>query len=115
MNDIKTEKYLSYEIEWITITTFSPHYFACGHGIELHYKNTRPPMIIGFIEGYDWFHERSGLCKVYILSRDSKDWADLLPESQKWLNEVKGCIYDVLKQGHLHGRIKGDIYAWANA
>jgi hypothetical protein len=115
MNDINTEKYLSYEIEWITIPTFKPPNHICGHGIELHYKQEKRPIIIGFINGYNWYHERRGLCKVYILSQDSKDWVDLPPESTKWLNEVKECIYTVLKQGHLHGRIKRDIYAWANA
>ena len=50
-----------------------------------------------------------------MLAQDSKEWGELLPESNRILNEVRDAIHEVLSQKTFQGRIKGDIYGWANA
>lgn len=110
-----TEKYLNYEIEWIVLPSFSPPYYKSRDGIELYYERDMRRIIVGFVDGYKWFHKKRGRCIVYILSQDSEEWVGLFPETADKVREVKDCIYDVMREGHLHGRIKGDIYAWANA
>lgn len=107
-----TEKYQDFEIEWIIIPAFN---YGCGHGIELHYQNNKQKKQIAFIEGYEWYHIKKGLCKVFILSSDSEDLEELAIEYEKILNDVKESVYEILQLKRFGGKIKGDIYAHANA
>ena len=106
-----TEKYGKFKIEWITLPSIP---LGWGHGVEFHYKGERG-ILIGFIEGYEWHHKNSGFCKIYTLAPDSKVWGEFKPESNEILKELKDCIYKVLRERRFLGKIKGDIFAWANA
>lgn len=118
---VSSERYRNYDIELVEIPSFQykrygkEFYYNEGHGVELTYKGDNHKIRVGFIEGYMWLHEKRGPCKIYILTQDSKEWGELLPESNKILNEVKDAIYQVLSQQTFRGRIKGNIYGWANA
>ena len=107
------EKYQNFEIEWIVIPSFE--LYRCGHGVELQYRYNRQKKLVGFVEGYEWYHEKKGPCKIYILSQDSKEWSDLITESDRILNDTRESAYNVLQHGRLSGRIEGNIYAHANA
>jgi len=120
---VSTETFAKYEIEQIAIPSFKFKRFLRGkefsyndrHGVELHYKDKKQKLLVGFIEGYQWYHIKRGPVKIYILTQDSEEWGELLPESNSILNEVKDAIYEVLKQQPFQDRIKGNIYGWANA
>jgi len=120
---VSTETFANYEIERITIPSFKFKRFLEGeefnyndrHGVELHYKDEKQKLLVGFIEGYQWYHMKRGPVRIYILTQDSKKWGELLPESRKILNELEEAIYEVLKQQPFQGRIKGNIYSFPNA
>lgn len=84
------------------------------HGVELHYKDEKQKLLVGFIEGYEWYYMKRGPVRIYILTQDSEKWGELLPESRKILNELKEAIYQVLKQQPFQGRIKDNIYSSPN-
>lgn len=119
---VSSETFANYEIEWIAIPSFKFKRYSQGeefdyndrHGVELHYEDEKQRLIVGFIEGYQWNHKKRVPVKIYILTQDSKEWGELLPESKHILNELKEAIYEVLKQQPFQGRIKGNIYGWAN-
>ena len=118
---VSSERYENYEIEWVKIRSFRDHcfgtefYYNERDGVELTYKGDNHKILVGFIEGYMWLHEKRGPCKIYILTQDSKELGKLLPESNGILDEVKDAIYEVLSQRTFQGRIKGNVYGWANA
>jgi hypothetical protein len=115
---VSTEKYGEYEIEWIKIPSFraSVHGkefdYSDRHGVILYHHDKAQKLPVGFIAS--WVHER-GPCRIYILTADSKEWGDLLPESERILNDVKKSVYAFLRKNQFGGRIEGDIYALTNA
>ena len=108
-NDI--EKYKGFEIEWVSVASVGP----CGHGIEMHYDDGKRRLRVGFIDGYRWYHERKGPCRVLVLSPDSDEWGDLASNSDTVLSDLRDSVYTVLREIRLHGYIKGRIFALANA
>jgi hypothetical protein len=66
------ERYKEFDIEWVSM----PSVGTCGHGIELHYDDGSRKLRVGFIEGYGWFHQRKGPCRVLTLSPGSEEWAE---------------------------------------
>jgi hypothetical protein len=120
---VSGERYGNYEIELIAIPSFKFKRFSQGedfnyndrHGVELHYKDEKQRLLVGFIEGYQWYHIKRGPVKIYMLTQDSREWGELLPESKHILNELKEAIHEVLNKQPFDGMIKGNIYSWPNA
>ena len=120
---ISTETFANYDIERITIPSFKFKRFPDRegfryndrHGVELHYKDEEQELLVGFIEGYQWYHMKRGPVRIYILTQDSKEWGELRRKSNEILDELKEAIYAVLKQQTFRGRIKGNIYGLPNA
>jgi hypothetical protein len=119
---IKTkEKYHNFEISWLSVPSFivesNGHQirFNSRHGIELHYKEGKQKCLIGFIEGYEWYHSKKGPCNVYILSKDSEEWGELTDKSAQILKDTKDSVYEILVKNIFLGQIKGNIYVRANA
>lgn len=111
MSKHTTEKYQDFEIEWIVIPSFN---YGRGHGIELYYQDNKQEKHVAFIEGYEWYHMKKGLSKIYILSSDSEEWGELGLKYERIMNEIKESVYEILQQGKLGGKIKDNIYAHAN-
>ncbi|OQB74070.1 MAG: hypothetical protein BWX92_03140 [Deltaproteobacteria bacterium ADurb.Bin135] len=113
---LSIERFGNYEIEWVTIRSFldHQHYYEVD-GVELHFKRQGHRCIVGFISGYMWLDKKRGPCRAYLLAHDSKDWGELLPESQKILKEAKEAVYQLLKKPKLMGSVKGNIHLCANA
>lgn len=115
------EHYREYTIKWIFVPSFKlkshngEHRLNSRHGIELYYKKEEPENIVGFIEGYEWYHNKGGPCRIYVLSRNSKDWGNLLSKSEMITGQIKESVYEILLNKKLVGLIRGDIYANANA
>jgi hypothetical protein len=111
-----TEKFGTFEIEWVFVPTC--HSMPFGHGVQLHYKHylkDKKHIEIGFIEDFTWYHKKSGLCKIYILTENSKEWGQFQPKAKQILSELKECIYhQVLEDLQYIGNLKGDIFAWPN-
>ena len=103
-----TEKYKMFDIEWITSPALP---WQQGPGVEFHYRQERG-ILIGFIEGYGWHHKNSGYCKTYTLTEDSNAWGEFQPNAHEILNELKECIYQVLREHRFFGLIKANIFAW---
>ena len=61
---VSTETFENYEIEQITIPSFKFKRFPereefrynDRHGVELYYKDEKRELLVGFIEGYQWYH-----------------------------------------------------------
>jgi len=119
---VSTETFANYEIELITIPSFKSKRCFKGeefnyndrHGVELHYRYEKQELLIGFIEGYHWYHIKRGPVKIYTLTQDSKEWGALLSKSKKILNELKEAIHEVLKHQLFDGMIKRNIYSRYN-
>ncbi len=115
------EKFGNYEIEWITIPSFREHHYGKefhyydSHGVILSYRDASADIPVGFINGYEWLHEKRGPCKIYILDLESSDWHELLLKAKQILAEVKEASYEVIGRQLLRDRIKDNIYALANA
>ena len=109
--ELTFERYERFDIEWVSV----PSIGTCGHGIELHYDDSSHKLRVGFIDGYRWFHQRKGPCRVLTLSPESKEWAELASISDSLLYDLRESVYIVLRDIRLHGYIKGRIFAWANA
>ncbi len=105
------EKFAGFEIEWLSVPSVGP----CGHGIELHYNNGKCKLRVGFIDGYRWFYERKGPCRVLFLSSDSHEWGDLASVSEPILSDLRESVREVLREIRFYGFIKGRIFALANA
>jgi len=103
-------------LKWIDVPEITPH---SGHGVDFMYGNEsavhEKPISLGFIEGYTWHHKKRGKQLIYILSKDSKIWGIINEDPISMINELKKCIYLVLKDERLHGQITPSIYAWFNA
>jgi hypothetical protein len=110
MMDATIERYEGFEIEWVSVPSIGP----CGHGIELHYDNGSRKLRVGFIDGYGWFYQRKGQCRVLTLSPDSKEWTDLASISGNILSDLGESVHVVLRDIRLHGYIIGRVFASAN-
>ena len=110
-----TEKYQDFEIEWIVVSSLELDRYSDTHGVELYYVKNKQGKLVGFIEGYEWYHISKGPCTIYILSQDSQEWSELMPESERILNDTKESVYEILQNRQLLGRVKGNIHAHANA
>ena len=104
------EQYEKFEIEWNSLPSLR---LGQRPGVEFHYQSQRG-LVIGFMEGHEWNQKNSGLCKIYTLAEDSKEWGDLQPEAHAILDKLKECIYQVLRQHRILGPIQHDIFAWPN-
>jgi hypothetical protein len=119
---ISTETFANYEIEWITLPSFKfkrflereEFHYTDRHGVKLYYKDEKQELLVGFIEGYQWYHAKRGPVRIYILTHDSKEWGELLRDAKQILNELKEAIYEVLERQPFRGRIKGNIYGSPN-
>ncbi len=105
------QKFWKFEIEWISVPEIGP----CDHGVAFYYRDDNRRKLdyeqlpIGFIEGYEWKHNKGGRVKVYILARDSNAWSAILCDSEKILKDLKGSVRLVLQ-----GEVKGSQYAKEN-
>ena len=93
------EHYERFEIEWVSMSSIG----TCGHGIELHYDDGKHQLRVGFIDGYGWFHQRKGPCKVLTLSPDSQEWADLASISDIVLSDLQESVHVVLRDKRIYG------------
>lgn len=115
MTNSNIEIFQDFEIEWIFIPSFELNKVHHTHGLGFYYKKDKMEILVGFIEGYEWYHTKKGLCKIYILSQDSNEWSDLISESRQIIREVKESSYEILKNRLVSGRVKGNINILANA
>ncbi len=117
---LSTKPFANYDIEWIEIPSFKfkrssgEFYYNDRHGVQLYYRDEGRDFHVGFIDGYRWYHTKQGPVRIYTLSKDSKEWAALLPKSKKILNEVKAAVHEVLTQQPFEGGMKGNIYSQFN-
>jgi hypothetical protein len=111
MDAIIFESYGRFEIEWVSVHSIGP----CSCGIELHCKDGNRRLRVGFIDGYEWYHQMKGQCRVLVLSPDSNEWGDLASISENVLSDFRESVHEVLREIRLHGHVKGLIYALANA
>jgi hypothetical protein len=78
---------------------------SLGHGLCVYdQKRQTGNRLIGFVEGYDWYHGTSNTVVIYTIKADDTTTAEILEELKKLLEE--GLMLNSFPQGKLTTRIE---------
>jgi hypothetical protein len=79
--------------------------FSLGHGLCVYdQKRKKRDRLIGFVEGYGWYHGTSDTVMIYTIEPDDITTADVLRQFKKLLEEA--LTVNSVPQGKLTSRIE---------
>lgn len=92
------ERFEQYKITWKNVKLIE----GCGHGVQFHYGQRKPDRdegVIGFIDGFGWYHGDTNNVEVLVLDRKSEKWASMTQEDPDVIiSQLKKAVTKVLKE-----------------
>jgi hypothetical protein len=94
----RPERFEQYKITWENVKFIK----GCGHGVQFHYgqrMSDRDEGVIGFIDGFGWYHGNTNNVEVLVLDRTSDKWESITQEDpEDIISQLKIAVKKVLKE-----------------